>query len=80
MRVLCHGEDKDPELWFPDATLGSYRRQIVIKRAKAICNGCSSRVACLQVALDADIQHGIWGGLTANERRRLSRGPGVVSR
>jgi WhiB family redox-sensing transcriptional regulator len=76
MRASCHRKDQDPELWFPDATLGSEPRRIVIRRAKAICQDCPSRAACLQMALDAEIQHGIWGGLTERERRRLSRGPG----
>ena len=62
-------------------TLGSKRRRIVIRRAKAICKGCPSGAACLQMALDADIQHGIGGGLT--EARTPSAESGartVVSR
>jgi hypothetical protein len=48
----------------PDAALGPYRRRIATQKAKAICKGCPVRAACLQMALDADIQYGIWGGLT----------------
>jgi WhiB family redox-sensing transcriptional regulator len=78
MRVtrVCHCEEKDPELWFPDATLGPNQRRNTIERAKTICRGCPSRAACLRMALDADIRHGIWGGLTERERRRLSQEPG----
>ena len=36
--ALCLLE-KDPEPWFPDATLGRYKRQIAIERAKAIWQG-----------------------------------------
>jgi WhiB family redox-sensing transcriptional regulator len=74
-KVLCDPE-KDPELWFPDATLGPYGRRIAVQKAKAICKGCPVRAACLQMALDADIQYGIWGGLTEHERRRLSQRQG----
>jgi hypothetical protein len=52
--ALCLLEE-DPEPWFPDATLGRYKRQIAIERAKAICKACPSRAASLQMALDADI-------------------------
>jgi len=41
--------------------------------AKAICAGCAVRDACLRHALDVGEQHGIWGGLSASERRVLVR-------
>jgi WhiB family transcriptional regulator, redox-sensing transcriptional regulator len=74
-KVLCDPE-KDPDLWFPDTTLGSYGRRMAVQKAKAICKGCPVRAACLQMALDADIQYGIWGGLTEHERRRLKQRQG----
>jgi WhiB family transcriptional regulator, redox-sensing transcriptional regulator len=40
-------------------------------RAKAICNDCAVRVACLDYALQIREPHGIWGGLTENERRAV---------
>jgi WhiB family redox-sensing transcriptional regulator len=40
-------------------------------RAKAICNSCAVRVACLEYALQIREPHGIWGGLTENERRAV---------
>jgi WhiB family redox-sensing transcriptional regulator len=73
--ALCDPK-KDPELWFPDATLGPYRRRIATQKAKAICKSCPVRAACLQMALDANIQYGIWGGLTEHERRLLSQRQG----
>lgn len=44
--------------------------------AKALCQGCPFRDPCLEAALaDADgLQHGVRGGLTAKERRRLKAG------
>lgn len=41
------------------------------KRAKEICTDCGVREACLEYALSIREQHGIWGGLTENERREM---------
>ena len=60
--TLCHGED--PELWFT----GSKR---AVARAKAICNRCPVIDACRQQALEHRIAHGIWGGLTEDERCKI---------
>jgi WhiB family redox-sensing transcriptional regulator len=40
-------------------------------KAKQICAGCLVRTECLAYALDSDISHGVWGGTTEMERRRL---------
>lgn len=42
------------------------------ERAKLICRGCPVRTACLQYALDHQ-EHGIWGGLTEDERAEVKR-------
>ncbi|WP_217142966.1 WhiB family transcriptional regulator [Streptomyces sp. AC627_RSS907] len=42
-------------------------------RAKAVCSNCPVRTECLAHALDQEIEHGIWGGMTARERRSLLR-------
>ncbi len=41
--------------------------------AKAICAGCPVREACLEAALANGETHGIWGGTSERERRRLRR-------
>ena len=41
--------------------------------ARALCAGCPVRTPCLEYALDVREPHGIWGGLTQLERRRLTR-------
>jgi WhiB family transcriptional regulator, redox-sensing transcriptional regulator len=38
-----------------------------------ICEGCPVREVCLEYALANNIEHGVWGGLGENERRRLRR-------
>jgi len=42
--------------------------------AKEICRSCPVRQRCLDWACTNEIWHGVWGGLTASERRQyLSR-------
>ncbi|MFJ3906115.1 WhiB family transcriptional regulator [Streptomyces sp. NPDC090025] len=49
-------------------------------QAKAVCGGCAVRTECLAHALDHRIEHGVWGGTTERERRKLLRGrPAVTS-
>lgn len=59
--AACAGHD--PELWFPKSTASP--------RTVAICHGCPVRHACLDYALRTRQRHGIWGGLTINQRRRI---------
>jgi WhiB family redox-sensing transcriptional regulator len=63
--------DADPDLFFPDGGIGSTRDQV--KTAKLICRGCPVSTTCLSWALSSSQEHGIWGGLTEDERRRLHR-------
>jgi len=39
--------------------------------AKAICARCLVAKACLEYALEIEEPHGIWGGLTEQERKAL---------
>jgi WhiB family redox-sensing transcriptional regulator len=57
----------DPEVFFPD------RPSDHARMAKAICRGCPVRGQCLEFALDARLDHGVWGGMTEIERRSLRR-------
>jgi WhiB family transcriptional regulator, redox-sensing transcriptional regulator len=41
--------------------------------AKAICELCAVRETCLDFAISTREKEGVWGGLTARERRRLIR-------
>lgn len=44
------------------------------KRIPALecCNACKVRKECLEFAVNNDIKHGIYGGLTPTERKNLS--------
>ena len=63
--------DEDPELFFPIGNTGPALRQI--EEARAICRACSVREQCLAWALVAGQDHGVWGGLSEDERRALKR-------
>jgi WhiB family redox-sensing transcriptional regulator len=41
------------------------------RRAKAICASCPVRQPCLDYALERRDQHGIWGGMSESERKRI---------
>jgi len=69
-RAACSASD--PDLFFPISSSGPALGQVT--RAKAICARCQVRQACLGYALEAGPIHGIWGGMTEEERQRLVRG------
>lgn len=58
--------DTDPEAFFPLGSSGG-------KTAKRVCRRCPVRALCLTWAMDAGMDHGIWGGLNEDERRELKR-------
>lgn len=60
--AACKGQDT--ELWY---SADVYAQQ----RAKDVCRTCPVRDACLQWAIDAGENNGIWGGLTPLQRKRL---------
>lgn len=61
----------DQELFFPVGTTGDAVEQI--QAAKAVCESCPVRVACLRFALESNQEAGIWGGTSEEERRTLRR-------
>lgn len=44
-----------------------------IEAAKALCRVCPVLAECLAEALDNGEQHGVWGGMTTEERKLLRR-------
>jgi WhiB family redox-sensing transcriptional regulator len=61
----CQGVD--PNVFFPE------RPSDTVRAAKQICRGCPVRTQCLEFAIAARLDHGVWGGLTEGERRSLRR-------
>lgn len=68
---VFYGEEEDQQ------EQGSHRPYLLpaeIEHAKTFCNEkCDVRAQCLEFALVHGENHGIWGGLTAAERRGLTR-------
>lgn len=62
---------EDPELFFPVGTTSPALAQI--DEAKVICRQCEVATTCLQWAIEFRQDAGVWGGLSADERRALKR-------
>jgi hypothetical protein len=60
-----------PDMFFIDEQDPLGREKMRISRA--LCADCPIKMKCLQYALEANEAHGIWGGLTRNERNVLKR-------
>ena len=56
----------DPNVFFPHDGVG-------VEIAKAICSDCRIPVPCLEYALAHRIEHGVWGGCSERQRRRILR-------
>ena len=70
LNAACRGADS--EMFFaPHNERLRARRQREAK-AKAVCMQCPVRVRCLQHADALDEEFGVWGGLSASERRALT--------
>lgn len=59
----------DPDAMFPGTN------KYDIDYAKSYCHRCPAADRCLQWALETGEEHGVWGGLTEDERRQLRRRP-----
>jgi WhiB family redox-sensing transcriptional regulator len=64
--AACRG--LDPSLFHPEAGEVS-----VVENAREVCNRCPEREPCLAYAIEHGEQLGVWGGLSALERRNLRR-------
>jgi WhiB family transcriptional regulator, redox-sensing transcriptional regulator len=58
--------DIPPALFFPSDGQG-------VQEAQRICADCPVAEACLEYALVNRIDHGVWGGRSERERRRILR-------
>jgi len=58
--------DQPPSLFFPSDGVG-------VEVAKRLCVECPVRSDCLEYALANRIDHGVWGGTSERERRRILR-------
>lgn len=58
--------DLPPATFFPSDGVG-------VDAARKICADCPVRSPCLEYALANRIDHGVWGGTSERERRRILR-------
>jgi WhiB family redox-sensing transcriptional regulator len=61
---LCRTEP--PSVFFPSDGVG-------VEVARRICADCPVKASCLEYALRNGIDHGVWGGTSERERRRIAR-------
>ncbi len=61
-QAACRGVDAD--LFFP-------ARGESTRAARQVCQDCPVRLQCLEYSLANKEVHGIWGGLSERERRRI---------
>jgi WhiB family redox-sensing transcriptional regulator len=66
-RAKCR--DEEPELFFPVGTSGPALLQVA--EAKTVCRQCPVVAECLAWALGSGQDHGVWGGMSEDERRAL---------
>ena len=60
----CRSES--PSLFFPSDGVG-------VAVARRVCATCPVKGPCLEYALRNGIDHGVWGGASERERRRIAR-------
>lgn len=58
--------NQPPSLFFPSDGVG-------VDVARRVCEGCPVLSPCLEYALRNSIDHGVWGGASERERRRIAR-------
>ena len=58
--------DIDPNVFFPNDGAG-------VIEAQKVCAECAVTDACREYALANNITHGVWGGTSERERRRILR-------
>lgn len=55
-----------PSIFFPSDGVG-------VDAARRICAECPVKEPCLEYALRHGVDHGVWGGASERERRRIAR-------
>jgi WhiB family transcriptional regulator, redox-sensing transcriptional regulator len=65
---MARGKCKEvaPDVFFPSDGMG-----VIV--AQRICADCPVSGECLEYALENHIDHGVWGGASERERRRILR-------
>jgi WhiB family redox-sensing transcriptional regulator len=56
--------ERPPSEFFPSDGVG-------VDRARKVCDECPVKTECLEYALRNRIDHGVWGGTSERQRRRI---------
>jgi len=64
--ALGHCRLVAPEVMFPRDITG-------VTVAQEVCATCPVKLRCLDYALAARIEHGVWGGTSSRQRSRINR-------
>ena len=64
--------DVPPSVFFPSDGVG-------VEIARQICQTCPVKEQCLEYAIHHHIDHGVWGGASERERRRIARRRRIVA-
>jgi WhiB family redox-sensing transcriptional regulator len=64
LAAKCRGIN--PGEFFPSDGTG-------VDKARRMCEQCPVKMECLNYALENHIEHGVWGGTSERERRRMQR-------
>lgn len=70
LQGLCSSGKYDPNLWYPEAPQVEQKAM----EAKRICRDCPVQATCASWALANHEHAGVWGGLSAEDRKRLWQG------
>lgn len=65
--------DREPSFFFPSDGVG-------VEIARQVCAECPVKIECLEYALRYRIEHGVWGGASERERRRILRSRRAAAR
>lgn len=64
--ALGNCAEQPPSTFFPSDGVG-------VEVARKICAECPVKSECLEYALTNKIDHGVWGGTSERERRRIHK-------
>lgn len=68
---MAYCKDTDPNIFFPSGAHG-------VEIARKICADCVVKIPCLEYAIENRIDHGVWGGTSERERRRIIRSRATI--
>jgi WhiB family redox-sensing transcriptional regulator len=63
--------DHHPDLFFPSDDAPAELVRVQEATAKAVCRSCPVAGRCLSAALAGRISYGVWGALSADDRRAI---------